>query len=67
MLDLPTPELASGVGEPLPEVEAVQVGSEVPTGPWDALAAQVSAAGFTLLRVMPENAKALGSIRPWAR
>lgn len=49
-------------GEPLPEVEAVQVGNEAPAGFWDALAAQVGAAGFVLLRDTPENPNALGSM-----
>jgi len=42
-------------GEDLPDVDTVPVTGEAPDGLWEALAAQVGAAGFTLLREQPAS------------
>jgi antirestriction protein ArdC len=49
-------------GDPLPEVEAVQIGSEAPADFWEGLATQVDAVGFVLLREPSQNPNALGSM-----
>jgi hypothetical protein len=51
-------------GEPLPHVHPTLLDGEGPSGVWQALADQVTADGFQLLREAPDVRGALGSMNP---